>query len=240
MFTKTVAFLCLGVALAASPTLASCPVPASALKVPSNQTALVAPTFPPSFVALGVGVQNYTCSNTSTYTYVHPDCIVFFSLTFAYSHHSSNVGAVAELFDISCVVDTAISPYLTSAIEALWSAIPSNILNTTELISKLGFLGNPDVLGQHYFVPNPATGSGTSPKFDFTSARFNGVADAFVVLARTGDIPSPDDKSVDIDWLYLTALSYAGQGKLAKSVFRVETAGGQPPASVSPPDKLFT
>ncbi|EIM89137.1 uncharacterized protein STEHIDRAFT_167031 [Stereum hirsutum FP-91666 SS1] len=217
MFTKTVAFLCLGVALAASPTLASCPVPASALKVPSNQTALVAPTFPPSFVALGVGVQNYTCSNTSTYT---------------------NVGAVAELFDISCVVDTAISPYLTSAIEALWSAIPSNILNTTELISKLGFLGNPDVLGQHYFVPNPATGSGTSPKFDFTSARFNGVADAFVVLARTGDIPSPDDKSVDIDWLYLTALSYAGQGKLAKSVFRVETAGGQPPASCNGTDSI--
>lgn len=157
-----------------------------------------------------------------------------------YTHHSSNVGAVAELFDISCVVDSALSPYLTSAVEALWSAIPSDTFNTTELISTLGFLGNPDVIGQHYFVPNPATGSGSSPKFDFTSARFNGVAEAFVVLAKTGDVVSPDDKSVDVDWLYLTALSYGGQGELAGSAFRVETAGGQPPASVSPPDKLFT
>ncbi|EIM89136.1 uncharacterized protein STEHIDRAFT_119880 [Stereum hirsutum FP-91666 SS1] len=217
MSMKTIVFLCLGVTLAASPALAACAVPASSLKIPSNQTALVAPTFPPSFVALGVGVQNYTCSNTSTYT---------------------NVGAVAELFDISCVVDSALSPYLTSAVEALWSAIPSDTFNTTELISTLGFLGNPDVIGQHYFVPNPATGSGSSPKFDFTSARFNGVAEAFVVLAKTGDVVSPDDKSVDVDWLYLTALSYGGQGDLAGSAFRVETAGGQPPASCNGADSI--
>lgn len=39
------------------------------LELPSNQTSLVNPTSAPSFIGLGVGVQNYTCNDTSlTYT----------------------------------------------------------------------------------------------------------------------------------------------------------------------------
>jgi len=37
------------------------PIPASALTLPPDQTQLVAPTDPPSFVALAVGFQNFTC-----------------------------------------------------------------------------------------------------------------------------------------------------------------------------------
>ena len=38
------------------------------LTVPTNQTVLTNPTTAASFVLLGVGVQNYTCSAAGTYT----------------------------------------------------------------------------------------------------------------------------------------------------------------------------
>ena len=37
---------------------------------PAGQTTLVAPAQAPKFVGLAFGVQNYTCSDASTYTYV--------------------------------------------------------------------------------------------------------------------------------------------------------------------------
>jgi hypothetical protein len=49
--------------------LSTCDI-SSTLVVPSTQTALVPPTSPASFVLLGVGFQNYTCSSAGTYTYV--------------------------------------------------------------------------------------------------------------------------------------------------------------------------
>jgi len=71
----------------AVPTLKTgCNISAAKLKLPSNQTALVEPTTAPQFIGLGVGVQNYTCNTTSS--------------TFM------NVGAVAELFDISYLYGT--------------------------------------------------------------------------------------------------------------------------------------
>ena len=91
------------------------------------------------------------------------------------------------------------------------------------------YQGNPGVLGQHYFITNPVTGSGLSAKWDFTSASEAGRAGAFVVGAKSGDVPAPADPGTDVDWLSLAA----AQGALAQQVFRVETRGGQPPASVS-------
>lgn len=41
-----------------------------ALTVPANQTVLTNPTTSASFVMLGVGVQNYTCSAAGTYALV--------------------------------------------------------------------------------------------------------------------------------------------------------------------------
>ena len=43
-------------------------VPASALKVPSNQTQLVVPTSAPKYVAVGVGNQNYSCTAGGSYS----------------------------------------------------------------------------------------------------------------------------------------------------------------------------
>ncbi|KAI0262544.1 hypothetical protein BC834DRAFT_828732 [Gloeopeniophorella convolvens] len=182
-----------------------CSVPASVLQVPAGQTQLVAPTTAPNFVALGVGVQNYTCSAAGTYV---------------------TAGAVAELFDISCLFNTPEFDKIQVDAFNLWSKFPSNKPSTEELIALLRALGNFDVLGQHYFIANSA--GALSPKFDFTSSgKTAGNPNAFVVAAKAGDIPAPTG-SADVDWLMLNATS----GELAKQVFRVNTKGGQPPASV--------
>lgn len=68
-----------------------------------------------------------------------------------------------------------------------------------------------------------------SPKWDFTSGALAGHPSAFVVAAKAGDIPAPTGPP-DVDWLSLTNVS----GSLATQVFRVNTVGGLPPASVRP------
>ncbi|ESK92466.1 malate dehydrogenase [Moniliophthora roreri MCA 2997] len=115
-------------------------------------SALTAPQKPVSFIALGVGTQNYTCSDAGTYAY--------------------GIGVDSEA-----------------------------------------------ILGEHYFVPN-LSGTGISPKWDFTSRAFKGNADAFVVAARQSATPAPTGKTDD--WLYLTQV----QGSLANE--------GPPPASCTP------
>ncbi|KZT25687.1 hypothetical protein NEOLEDRAFT_1241563 [Neolentinus lepideus HHB14362 ss-1] len=184
----------------------NCNVADIQLHLPAEQTVLSPPNVTLSYVALGLGVQNYTCSNTSTWT---------------------NVGAVAELFDISCLYNTPLFDPISNAAFAAWNVTPEAPL---DLISA--FSGNPIVLGQHYFIPSP-TGSGVSPKFDFTSAREKGHPEAFVVGAKVGDLPAPTGKG-DVDWLQLKSV----QGELASTVYRLQTRGGQPPASCkqgSPP-----
>ncbi|KAE9408052.1 hypothetical protein BT96DRAFT_986271 [Gymnopus androsaceus JB14] len=88
----------------------------------------------------------------------------------------------------------------------------------------------PFILGQHYFVTNPVTGTGLSPKWDFTSAAFAGNPAAFVVGSKIDDVPAPINSAANIDWLYLTNLT----GTLANEIYRVDTQGGQPPTSCTP------
>jgi len=98
------------------------------------------------------------------------------------------------------------------------------MLPSVTVQDAIKILGNaPIVLGQHYFIPNnPAP----LPKFDFTSDAEKGNAAAFVVATGVGSLPSPAGNS-NVPWLELKNV----QGQLANSVFRVETAGGQPPTS---------
>jgi hypothetical protein len=201
MLVVSLVSLFLAVPALARPTVpTTCSISTAKLSLPSNQTALVPPTSAPHFIALGVGVQNYTCNATSlTYT---------------------NVGAVAELFDIQCLYGTNVFESITTDVFKAWSIVPS-FLTTQAVIAVLG--SAPTVLGQHYFIPNsPAP----SPKWDFTSDAEKGNPEAFVVGASVGSIPSPASKD-DINWVQLKKV----EGELADSVYRVETAGGQPPAS---------
>lgn len=63
--------------------------------------------------------------------------------------------------------------------------------------------------------------------WDFRAASAKGNPNAFVLAAKVGDIPAPTGKQ-DIDWLQLNNVS----GSLATTVYRTDTRGGQPPASV--------
>ncbi|EPQ52252.1 hypothetical protein GLOTRDRAFT_25926, partial [Gloeophyllum trabeum ATCC 11539] len=188
----------------------SCNVSDIVLTLPANQTHLTPPNATLSYVALGVGVQNYTCSNTSTWI---------------------NVGAVADLFDISCLYNTPLFNTIPNITFAAWNITPASVI-PLELISA--FSGDPVVLGQHYYVPNPA-GSGVSPKWDFTSARLKGHSDAYAIGARVGDLPAPTGPA-DIDWVQLNVV----QGDLATVVYRTQTRGGQPPASCAPGSPLLS
>ncbi|KAJ6562596.1 hypothetical protein B0H19DRAFT_944260 [Mycena capillaripes] len=173
------------------------------MDLPSNQTQLVAPTTAPKFVAIGVGIQNYTCT-ASTLKY-------------------TSIGAVASLFDLSCMDKTpAFKTVQTTAFKA-WSAAPASLKADT-IGNKIGA---PTLLGYHYFVPSPS-GTGISPKWDFTSTgKFAGNSTAFIIAAKAGDILAPTDSAINVDWLMLNNV----QGSLASKVFRVDTVSGQPPTS---------
>lgn len=80
-------------------------------------------------------------------------------------------------------------------------------------------------LGQHYFVPNPKTGQGVSPKWDFSAqGQLKGALDAVVVVEKLAGAPAPTGED-DIDWLATNAID----GKLAAQVYRTDTRGGQAP-----------
>jgi hypothetical protein len=137
-----------------------------------------------------------------------------------------STGAVAELFDISCLYGTSLFDKLPDDAIKLWSEAPSH-LTISEVIKDLSYMKNPIVLGEHYFITNPITGTGLSPRWDFTSHAFRGNPNAFVVGTTVGNLAAPTG-SQDINWLYLTA----AQGELANEVYRTDTRLGQPPASV--------
>lgn len=125
-------------------------------------------------------------------------CLVLQPLTSIICSRRS-VGAVAALFDISCL-------YGKSAFD-----------NVPEVYQESTYF-----LGEHYFIANPVTGTGISPKWDFAAS-----GHGYVVGARSAGIPAPTG-SQDVDWLFLTSI----QGSLADEIYRVDTRGGQPPASV--------
>ncbi|KIP06970.1 hypothetical protein PHLGIDRAFT_19298 [Phlebiopsis gigantea 11061_1 CR5-6] len=179
-----------------------CNVTKDALKVPTGLATPMAGG--PKFIGLGVGVQNYTCTSAGTY---------------------SSIGAFAELFDMSCLPQSSLATVTDNA-WAAWQHAPEPV-TAMNLANGLAALKPVFLLGQHYFITNPVTGTGLSPKWDFTSAIEAGHADAFVVGAKTGDVAAPTSPTANVDWLSLSNT----QGDLATQVFRVETRGGQPPTS---------
>ncbi|KAJ7859257.1 hypothetical protein B0H13DRAFT_1640129 [Mycena leptocephala] len=181
---------------------ANCDTSTAVMDLPVGQTQLVSPTTPPLFILLAVGIQNYTCSST----------------TF------DSIGGVASLFDISCLQDhrsdfstiqqRAFDRWAVEGPDVPASSIGPDIKAPT--LDGVSHLLRP----QFYF----ATTSG--PEWDFTSVTGN--PNDFVIGTRVGSIPDPTgDPAFNIDWLALNAV----EGQLASQIFRVDTVGGQPPAS---------
>jgi hypothetical protein len=178
----------------------TCTISAS-ITVPSGQTALVEPTDPKSFVAIGVGYQNYTCTAAGTY---------------------SSVGAVADLFDLSCLSgNAAVFNNIQNLTFAAWEAAPASFAIGP---STMGY----PLLGNHFFQPSPS-GTGLSPVWDFRAGIAEGNANAFVLAAKIGDLPSPDSPT-DVDWLQLKNVT----GSLATQIYRTDTRGGVAPTACTP------
>lgn len=207
---------------APSLTTSGCDISDAEISLPPG---LAPPTSPPSYISVAIGVQNYSCADTGTYTCVSPSTLRGTHANLLPTCRS--VGAVAELFDISCLLGTPAFDHIEDLAFTIWKALPNKV-TAAKVIELLHLAKTPAILGQHYFITNPTTGSGSSPKWDFTSqGTTKGNPNAFVVGARAGGVPAPTGPQ-DIDWLFLTGV----QGQLADQIYRVDTRGGQPPATV--------
>ena len=143
-----------------------------------------------------------------------------------------NVGAVAELFDISCLVETSVFDTIQLPLFAAWDAFDG--ISVQDFIDFFHAVNPPEILAQHYFVANPITGQGVSPKWDFTSSgnpRLVGNPNAFIVAKGKGSVPAPDS-TVNVNWLDVVNIGGQAGGLVADEVFRTDTVGGQPPSSV--------
>ncbi|KAG8808787.1 hypothetical protein FRC17_003773, partial [Serendipita sp. 399] len=188
----------------------NCPLTDATLsQLPPDQTTLaVPPGTQPVAIALGVGTQNYTCSAAGTY---------------------ASAGAVATLFDLSCLVNDPLKRFAT--IQDDLFKLPAPARNA--LVSLLA--RTPLNIGAHYFIKNPLpNGTGNNPKF---AQQTNGGAIS-TVLAKKAGIPAPNGGGANVDWLQLSALE--GFGQWATTVFRVDTKAGQPPASCSQVNSTIT
>ncbi|PPQ78677.1 hypothetical protein CVT25_010698 [Psilocybe cyanescens] len=157
----------------------TCSVADAKLVLPAGQTALTAPTDPTSFVILGVGIQNYTCTDAGVYT---------------------SAGAVADLYDLSCL--SKITPIFNTVQDlayAAWKIMPASV-KTPGGSPLMGY----GFLGSHFFVTSPS-GTGISPVWDYRAGSAKGNADAFVLAAKVGNIAAPTG-SKDVDWLQLKSV----------------------------------
>jgi hypothetical protein len=118
------------------------------------------------------------------------------------------------MFDVSCY-----APIINDLPQVLLSAYKLEPL-TIKLLGQSRIR-----IGDHLFVTNPITNNGTVPKFDFTSKLGAG---KFFNGAKAGGVKAPASPENNVDWLQLSHV----QGDLANTVFRLHTAGGQPPSSV--------
>ena len=129
--------------------------------------------------------------------------------------------------DASCLVSLPDFDTMQNQLYNLWNSEDS--ITIQQAIQDLSDVLLPGVLGQHYFVTNPVTGSGVSPKWDFTSSgKFAGNQDAYFVGAPVGNVPAPSNPAKNVAWLHIGHV----EGALADEVFRYDTVGGQPPTSV--------
>ncbi|KZO96622.1 hypothetical protein CALVIDRAFT_536988 [Calocera viscosa TUFC12733] len=169
-----------------------------AAELPASLSALIPPSNASlSQVTIGFGTQNYTCT----------------------SGKFVNVGALAQVFDISCIQELpAISANIAAAINEI-QQLDGGIALENWLAKMAQWSGFK--LADHYFDTSIGT---LSPVFNFQVSGGD-----FVIGKKLQDIADPFNPTVNVDWLQLTAVA----GDAAKFLVREQTAGGQPPASCS-------
>jgi len=174
---------------------------------PAQQTALGLPTTPLAAVGLGFGIQNYTCSANNVFV---------------------SAGAVAELFDISCLAAT--NSKLISSVHQdlfnLWNSPAAGNVTIQQLIATLpNMVPASLILSQHYFISNAA--GGISPVWDFRATpKFQGVNNAVFVGKALANTPDADPTK-NVPWLHLGKVS----GDISDEIYRIYTVGGVAPSS---------
>ncbi|RMZ89013.1 hypothetical protein DV736_g3760, partial [Chaetothyriales sp. CBS 134916] len=191
----------------------------------SNVTLPAAPTPLPSpdglslaLVAVGRGIQNYTCTNSTA------------------EATPAAIGAVATLFNASC---------LAASYPDLLAMIPNIVLNLPDpsASDSTNTLGPSDIVlsGHHFFATN------TTPVFELDSATDPSSHLGIVVGKKgansTAPAAAPQGKYGAVPWLYLPATNTSEtvgpkgvvrvgadiQGDEWKAVYRLLTAGGASP-----------
>jgi len=174
---------------------------------PTQQTALGSPTTSLAAVGLGFGVQNYTCSSNNVFV---------------------STGAVAELFDISCLAST--NNKLVSTIHNdlfnFWNGSSPGSATIQQLIETIPNIVPANmILSQHYFNKNAAVG--ISPVWDFrTTQKFKGVDNAVFVGKASANTPDANPTN-NVPWLHLAKVS----GDISDEIYRIFTVGGVAPSS---------
>ncbi|KAK0253964.1 hypothetical protein B0A54_11642 [Friedmanniomyces endolithicus] len=171
--------------------------------MPTAPTPLPAPApgLSLSHVAIGRGTQNYTCDITNA------------------TAIPSAVGAKATLFNVSC---------LAADTPALLARLPSIALDLP-IPSSDGDDSSPayqDISGHHFFL------DATTPFFDLDTTLHQYGTGQF---KKANSSAAPSDAALgtngqgfgSVTWLKLDAKDAAGQ--VLQEVYRLNTAGGQPP-----------
>ena len=163
-------------------------------------------------VVIGYGTQNYTCKDT-------------------YSPSPAGNGAVADLYDVSCIASSDTIGQL-----------PQSILHNPSVIHKKKL----QQIGSHYFYPDSTTPVfkvyGGKKKGLFVGQRVDGVA-----APTNADAGLPPNAFGAVDWLKLgikegikTPKGKPFKSKGYKVVYRVETAGGKAPPTCEGKPAHFT
>ncbi|KEQ82525.1 hypothetical protein M438DRAFT_407214 [Aureobasidium pullulans EXF-150] len=178
----------------------------SKARLPQAPTPLPPPSYNLSLshVSIGRGTQNYTCDLSNST-----------SIPVA-------AGATAALYNVSCIA--ANHPTLLSLIPGIAINLP--LPTSSSALSPI----NMELSGHHYFL------DATTPFFNLDTEVHSYGIGAFKKLNATS---APEGAVIGVDgsgmgavpWLKLTEkFGVEGSQKL-KEVFRVNTAGGQPPAT---------
>jgi len=137
-------------------------------------------------------------------------------------------GAVAEIFDISCLASTRSK--LVSTIHNdlfnFWNSSRAGSVTIQQLIETLPNVVPANlILSQHYFIRNAA--GGISPVWDFRATqKFKGVENAVFVGRALANIPDVNPTK-NIPWLHIGKVS----GDISDEIYRIYTVGGVAPSS---------
>ncbi|KAH9992836.1 hypothetical protein BJV77DRAFT_1001337 [Russula vinacea] len=120
-----------------------------------------------------------------------------------------SLGAVGQLFDVSCLFGKPEFANIQEDAFNIWSGCPSTDPLEPNMAQLFKQLWDISVVGQHYFVDG--NNDTLVPVFDFTSSgKTKGNKNAILFGEKIEDIQSPNSTD-NVDWLELQEVSVKGQ-----------------------------